>query len=199
MTCTAEQRAFRDGRAPEPGYAPGIEKRMAAQARHGDAKQRAEIERAKRNPVSAPKDVKNIVTRDGQIDPLIESTFFEEARARVSIHLARGHWEKAKEAIDAIAAEWELRKQAPPSDHAEKLHWHVTQIFETRTANMLEQMGAATVGALLERLPGHFIKYKPHGCGTVTIQRIARTLVRIGVIDEQEALRRIEEYELGMG
>lgn len=196
MPATEKQRRF----AHPVGYGRSIaesdDARMIREARHGDRVAARLIEEGQRSPISH---VRQIVGSDGQIDPLIESEFFEAARARVAIHLARGHWEKAKDAIDAIAAEWELRQQAPPADQTEKLHWHVTALFETRTANMLEQLGAATVGALLERLPEHFIKYKPQGCGPVTIKRIARTLVKIGVIDEQEALRRIEEYELGMG
>ncbi len=183
-----------DGRQKDGGNSPKVDERMARQARQAERERRAAMRRVDASPVRNPRDM-TVVSGNGTIDPLISKDFLEESVARLEIHLARGHWSQAKEAIDAIEEQWELRKiaeQASTRGITEKLSWHVSGVFDARTAGMIETVCSGTIGSLLEAFPLGFLHCR--NCGTLTISHIGRTLLRMGVIDEADAQRRIEQY-----
>lgn len=133
--------------------------------------------------------------------PNLPQEFISESIAKLQIHVGRGHWEQAKACIDEIERLWEVRKvqgDAKPEqiDATAVIHWHVAEVFTPRTANLIETLCNGTIGALLEIFPAKFI-----GCpnaGTVTVKNIARQLVRFGVIEADDAQRRIDEYDAAM-
>jgi hypothetical protein len=76
---------------------------------------------------------------------------------------------------------------------AEKLAWHVARVFDHRTANLIEGVCSGTIGGLLECFPSAFIN-SPN-CGPATIRKIAERLLSIGMIDAEEAQRRIDLFQ----
>ncbi len=200
MPATDQQRRFTHPVGYGRSVAESDDARMGREARHGDAVARQLVRDANRNPVSGPRELKRIVTPDGELHPIIDAQFLAEAEARVRIHMARGFWDQAIETIRALEGEWELRKASSGIKAVKRedcLAWHVSNIFDPRTANLIEMLCAGTVGSLLECFPKAFIKY--NGCGPVTVSRIAKTLVKIGVLGEAEALEKLNEYRAAIG
>lgn len=200
MTITAIKRNFNrtDGRQKDAGFAPGMDERMARQARQAEREKRAAMRRAQANPVKSHHDL--IVVRNGEIDPLLPADFLAESLAMLEIHLARGHFAQAKETIDAIEQRWSLKRKlgaslASPND-AEKLAWHVTAVFDQRTANELEKHCNGTLGSVLEIFPEALLRLP--GVGMRTIEKIATTLVRNGLLSPEEGQARVERWSIGM-
>ncbi len=191
-----------DGRQRDGGFAPGVDERMARRARQEERENRAALRRAAANPVRGPRDEKKIFTADGELDPLVDATFLAEAEARVRIHLARGHFEQAKATIDELADQWQLFQIATnPANAAiqERMAWHVSNVFDVRTAHLIEEHCTGTIGALLECFPASFVNNtKNNGCGPGTVRKIAETLLKIGVIDAAECQKRIDDWQVAM-
>ncbi len=184
-----------DGRQRDAGNAPGVDERMARQARQAEREKRAALRRVMANPVRQNREM--IVVRDGELEPLLPADFLAESLAMIQVHLARGHFAQAKAAIDAIEKRWELRRQQQTNTvSTEALAWHVNNVFDPRTAHLIEGQCTGTIGALLECFPAAFTNLPMCGLGTVT--KIAETLLRIGVIDAAECQRRIDEWQMVM-
>ena len=157
------------------------------------------MRRAAQNPVSVPKDVASVVSREGSVEPLVDPAFLAEGEARVRIHLARGHFEQAKSTIDELEQQWKLFQIASHPANAmiqERVAWHVNNVFDPRTAHLIEEQCTGTIGALLECFPLAFTHLPM--CGAGTVRKIAETLLKIGVIDAAECQKRIDEWEAVM-
>lgn len=199
MPATEQQRRFTHPVGYGRSVAESDDDRMGRESRHGDAVARQLIRDGQRNPVSCPKSICQIIDRNGEIDPVIDTGFLAEAEARVRIHLARGHFEQAKATIDQLASEWNLFQIAnQPTNLAiqERLAWHVSGVFDPRTANLIEELCTGTIGSLLECFPASFTRAPM--CGLGTVRKIAETLLRIGVIDAVECQKRIDDWQLAM-
>lgn len=196
MTATKDQRAWSiDQHGREHGYAPGVEQRMAGQAKYGQRTRNADSRRAVRNPVSVPQDIKGVVDRHGTVTPIIDRQFYAETMAAVSIHLARGHFAQAVKTIEAAEASYQLLKiqnQADASGITEKSAWHVSQVFDMRTAAALERCCNGTLGAVLEVFPGRLLDVP--GIGPQKIEQIAKMLVRHGLLTADEAASRVRAW-----
>lgn len=195
-TLNSQQLAFGNGgRIRDVGSAAGTLRRMPGQARRGEEERQAAINRANRNPVSAPNEIKIVVDRSGTITPIIDANFYRETMAAVSIHLARGHFAQAIKTIEAAEANYALVKtqsNADASGLTEKLGWHVSAIFNQRTSTALEQCCNGTLGAVLEVFPGGLLN-RP-GVGPGMIEQIARSLVRLGLLTAEEAAERVNQW-----
>jgi hypothetical protein len=165
----------------DAGFAPGAERRMAKSARAESHVKQRHIREANRSPVSN--------THDEQIVP---PELVEVILAKVKIHVARGHWEQVQVVIDIEARNWELRRRERQAKPCEMLHKHARDIFDIRTANMIENVCSGTIGALLEVFPLAFIGQSM--CGQGTIQKIAERLVKLGVLSAVEAGERVAEW-----
>jgi hypothetical protein len=116
------------------------------------------------------------------------------------LHLKAGHWEQAIVTIEATRKAWELKKQEtqPQQLTSARLALHVNTLpLPARTLNLIENLCAGTIGALLEAFPAEFIGCPK--CGPLTIEGIAKALIQAGLIDAEEALRRVEDWHLAMG
>lgn len=169
--------------------------RMDREAKHGDVVARRLVRDSQRPAESC-----------ARLDELaLPADFAMEVMAMVGIHVAIGNWDQAKASIDACAERWRTSEAALESaraaihdavNHTEKLAWHVTSLLDQRTVNEIERHCNGTVGALLEVFPRAFVNCP--GCGPYMVERIAKTLSRIGVIDAEEAAKRMAEWKEAM-
>jgi len=167
----------------DAGFAPGSDERIAAQARFGERCRRGDVARGSRPAISNP----------GR-EQVVSDEFVAEVLRKVQLHIAAGFWDQAKDTLDASKREWLIQEQQRKcySGSPEVLGWHVSNLFDARTAGIIEQVCCGTVGSLLECFPVAFIDLPM--CGPSTIEKIAKGLTRIGAITADEAQKRIEQY-----
>lgn len=184
-----------DGRERAAGFAPKSDERIAKSEKRERRIHSERLRKAMQKPVSGPY---LRVTNGRDFTPILPEDFVAESIAKLQIHVGRGHWAQAKECIDGIAEQWELlRIERNPSSAtlAEKLAWHVGQVFKPRMANLIETVCSATIGSLLECFPSSFVGMNAYLCGPDTVRHIAERLLQIGVIDEKERRKRLDEYQ----
>ncbi len=195
MTATLRNFNRPDGRQRDGGFAPGVDERMARRARQEEREKRAALRRVMASPVRNNRDLK--VVQDGELVPLLPADFLAESLATLQIHLARGHFAQAKASVDAIEQRWQLEKQQKATTNTTNvLSRHVSSLFDPRTANMIEEHCAGTIGALLDCFPEGFTRTPM--CGPGTVRKIAETLLRIGAIDAADCQKRIDEWQAVM-
>ena len=199
MSATSQQRAFSVGkRTYDCGYAPGADDRIARQARFAKRLQRARDRRAERPVVSRGNGTRSI-HRDGSFEPLLPPEFLRESMAKLELHVGAGNQLQARKTLDEIFRQWDILKVQKKTGVAaanEKLAWHASNVFDARTANVIENVCSGTIGALLDCFPGAFIIH--NGAGPHLVRKIAETLFRLGVIDAAETQRRIDQYLTAM-
>lgn len=184
-----------DGRERDAGFASKAETRLSDGEKWDRKERRRKEAELKKQPVSEA--AKPVVT-NGELESILPHEFVAECIAKIEIHVARGHWDQAKEIISDSEREYNLRQCSSGAtlssngDLGSKLALHVNRIFDVRTANLIEEVCAGTVGALLESLPDGFIGTP--GCGTETVKRIIRKLMEIGVLSEVAGQKRYEQY-----
>lgn len=156
--------------------------RMAREAAHGERVQKRLVQDTQRIPVTNPNFEE------------LPKDFVAECMAMIGLHVSRGHFEQAATTASECAERWKLRQMFDQPGHTEPdvLAWHVTQILDHRTANELERHCSGTVGSLLEIYPDELVNVPR--VGPAMIERIARALVRIGALTQQDAEDRIKRW-----
>lgn len=159
--------------------------RGEAQARNGAILDAAARRRAMRNPET------NRILPDQELP----EEFIGQAIARMESLLRLGNWEHLRELVDVIKSEWELRqREQQPIPQGALLATPVVRLgLDVRTTNLIQDVCAGTVGALLEAFPAKFANVR--NCGSVTVKRIAKALVDIGALSPEEASERVTEWE----
>lgn len=184
-----ERNPFTSDGIHDAGFAPGSDRRIAKSAGAEAAIRARNVRLGRRCPVT---------NRVANYE--LPESFVAQALPRLEALLKIGAWDQLKRTVDCIALEYDLSSQEASVDGprngtlaAKPVVWLG---LPTRTTNIMEQVGAFTVGALVERFPQRFVGVT--NCGPEAVKSIARALVKCHALTAEEAALRVQAWYAAM-